>query len=101
MNNTATHRAKKLNAYVAPVTQNHIGQMMEQQHGRCAFRWCGASLDEGYHVDHIVPLSRGGTHEPGNVQLLCPRCNISKGAKPIEDVFDECGDLGDKMLTSV
>jgi 5-methylcytosine-specific restriction endonuclease McrA len=26
-------------------------------------------------------LARGGTSDPENLQLLCPRCNCSKGAK--------------------
>ena len=30
-------------------------------------------------VDHIVPLSMGGEHEWDNLQLLCKRCNTSKG----------------------
>jgi hypothetical protein len=30
-------------------------------------------------LDHIIPLSRGGTHESGNVQLVHLSCNTSKG----------------------
>jgi 5-methylcytosine-specific restriction endonuclease McrA len=30
-------------------------------------------------LDHIVPLSVGGAHDPTNVQLAHLRCNISKG----------------------
>lgn len=32
-------------------------------------------------VDHVVPLSRGGAHEPSNCQLAHLRCNISKGSR--------------------
>jgi 5-methylcytosine-specific restriction endonuclease McrA len=32
-------------------------------------------------LDHIVPLARGGTHEPRNVQLAHFRCNTAKGAR--------------------
>ena len=32
-------------------------------------------------LDHIVPLSRGGTHTKDNVQLAHLRCNLSKGSK--------------------
>lgn len=32
-------------------------------------------------LDHIVPLSRGGSHIPENVQLAHLRCNLSKGSK--------------------
>lgn len=30
-------------------------------------------------IDHIKPLSHGGYHEWGNVQLLCRKCNCMKG----------------------
>ncbi|WP_442803649.1 HNH endonuclease [Streptomyces pseudogriseolus] len=29
-------------------------------------------------IDHIVPLARGGTHEPANVQLAHYHCNAIK-----------------------
>jgi 5-methylcytosine-specific restriction endonuclease McrA len=32
-------------------------------------------------VDHIVPLSQGGTHEPANVQLTHLSCNVRKGVR--------------------
>jgi HNH endonuclease len=31
-------------------------------------------------LDHLIPLSRGGTHEPANVSLAHLRCNVSRGA---------------------
>lgn len=33
------------------------------------------------HIDHIVPVSRGGQNNKENLQLLCVSCNTSKGAK--------------------
>jgi len=35
-----------------------------------------------YHVDHIIPIARGG--DPWSLDILelsCPRCNLSKGAR--------------------
>ena len=44
---------------------------------------CGATASDGVklHVDHIVPVSKGGRTEPGNLRTLCERCNMGKGAK--------------------
>jgi 5-methylcytosine-specific restriction endonuclease McrA len=35
-------------------------------------------------VDHVVPLSRGGTNDIDNLQPLCRACNTSKHAKAID-----------------
>jgi len=32
------------------------------------------------HVDHIVPLARGGSNDRENLRVLCARCNLQKGA---------------------
>lgn len=53
----------------------------EAASGKCQV--CGET--ENLHVDHIVPVARGGRTEPGNLQLLCRFCNISKGAKPFAE----------------
>lgn len=35
-------------------------------------------------VDHIVPLSQGGTHDESNIQPLCHACNVRKGTRTID-----------------
>jgi 5-methylcytosine-specific restriction endonuclease McrA len=59
---------------------SEIDAMKQRQQMRCACG-CGRSLWAGFHVDHIVPLARGGTNGPENLQLLAPVCNLRKGAK--------------------
>lgn len=34
-----------------------------------------------FHVDHIIPVSKGGKHHPDNLQILTAFDNLSKGAK--------------------
>lgn len=48
---------------------------------RCVL--CGATQADGVklHVDHIIPLSKGGTSEMSNLRTLCERCNIGKSDK--------------------
>jgi 5-methylcytosine-specific restriction endonuclease McrA len=36
-----------------------------------------------HHVDHIVPISKGGLHHPDNLQILTAEENLKKGAKLI------------------
>jgi 5-methylcytosine-specific restriction endonuclease McrA len=31
-----------------------------------------------WHIDHMLPLSRGGTHDESNLTLACLRCNLEK-----------------------
>lgn len=53
------------------------------QNGKCLY--CGCSIREKYHMDHMVPLSRGGLHCWTNVCLACPTCNLSKNDKTAEE----------------
>ncbi|MBQ2653035.1 MAG: HNH endonuclease [Methanobrevibacter sp.] len=41
---------------------------------------CGARKDDGatLHVDHVVPVSKGGSDELDNLQNLCSDCNLNK-----------------------
>ena len=40
---------------------------------------CGS--EDNLTVDHIYPLSRGGTDDPSNLAFLCQSCNSAKGSK--------------------
>lgn len=46
--------------------------------GKCAY--CGSDRD--LTLDHIVPRSRGGSNCVENLQVLCMKCNTTRGNKP-------------------
>ena len=53
-------------------------EVWKRDQGKCVE--CGA--EDELHFDHILPYSKGGTsNKVENVQLLCARHNLSKGAK--------------------
>lgn len=82
------YRARKKNAQ-GHHTNNDIQRILTAQRHRCGY--CRAPLRGRYHVDHIIPLSDGGTNWPSNIQLLCGPCNLSKGSR---DPLDHARRLG-------
>jgi 5-methylcytosine-specific restriction endonuclease McrA len=36
-------------------------------------------LRVAFHVDHIIPVSKGGTHSPENLQIVPAKWNLQKG----------------------
>ena len=55
--------------------------ILKRDNFRCQI--CGSTQRDGVklHVDHIVPVSKGGKTEPSNLQTLCDRCNMGKSNK--------------------
>ena len=45
------------------------------------FKCCYCNSTKELSIDHIQPVSKGGTDEFSNLQILCKPCNSRKGAK--------------------
>jgi len=74
-----SYKAKKVSA-IGTHAADDIERIRQDQANQC--NACACDLSEtGFHVDHIVALSKGGSNWPENLQLLCPTCNLSKGDK--------------------
>lgn len=73
----AARRARLRNAFVENVDAQVV---YERDEGICGL--CDIAVDPtDYHVDHIIPLAKGGEHSYKNVQLAHPSCNLTKGDK--------------------
>jgi 5-methylcytosine-specific restriction endonuclease McrA len=83
-------RARKI-AGGGTYTKQDIQNLLKGQKGKCANPTCRKKL-VSYHIDHIVPLSRGGSNWPYNLQLLCPTCNLRKHDK-LPHEFDGGGQM--------
>lgn len=68
-------------------TRFQIAELLEKQNGLCAI--CKADIRIVRHRDHIIPISSGGSNAIGNIQLLCPSCNLGKRAKSMEEYLKE------------
>ena len=77
-----------------PVPDSIRYKVLKADKQRCAL--CGITAkDRMLDVDHILPLSRGGKSTEDNLQVLCSKCNRSKGNKDDTD-FREA-ELKDKV----
>lgn len=75
-------RAQKMQAE-GEYKLSDVNRIYGQQKGKCAN--CRVQLRDKYHIDHIIPLSKGGTNYPKNLQILCGTCNRKKyNHDPIE-----------------
>ena len=53
---------------------------LDYQGGRCFYCLDHTRL-YGSHIDHLIPLWRGGTNKRENLVVACAKCNTDKGIK--------------------
>jgi len=73
----AFHDAKAEREKLTPALRYAV---IRRDGSRC--RCCGASVSTGavLHVDHIIPIAKGGLTKITNLQALCAVCNQGKAA---------------------
>ena len=70
-------------------TAKRIRQLIEDQQYRCAMTGIELSPDDA-NLDHIVPISAGGEHVMGNVQVVHRVINQMKSTLPKDDFINWC-----------
>jgi 5-methylcytosine-specific restriction endonuclease McrA len=68
-------RAKKVANGVFLIKQSEAQKLLSMP---CFY--CGAGSE---HLDHVIPIAKGGRHSIGNLVQSCQTCNLSKNAKTI------------------
>lgn len=75
--NMAARRARKAAAAGTPISLADVEALFIAQGQRCVY--CSRGIERGHrHLDHVVPLSRGGAHVLSNLVWACPSCNLRK-----------------------
>lgn len=64
------YRARKMANKVGNVSLQEARAILNR-----ACMYCGGVAE---HLDHVVPISRGGAHSVGNLAPACASCNLSK-----------------------
>lgn len=57
-------------------------RVFDKSNGKCFY--CGTEIVKtgNWHVDHVIPVSRGGTDEMSNLEAACVDCNTKKSNAP-------------------
>jgi 5-methylcytosine-specific restriction endonuclease McrA len=76
-------KAAMRSGHVVQVTSAQLRERFAEFSDTCAY--CGAGCH--LHIEHVVPISQGGTHTLGNIVPACQACNYSKRAKPVEEWY--------------
>jgi 5-methylcytosine-specific restriction endonuclease McrA len=74
-------RSNKHNVIFIPQSRKEILDRDNRTCQICKCRVHDKNYNNGYkaHIDHIIPLTNGGSNELSNLQVLCQRCNVTKG----------------------
>lgn len=83
--NTQRRRARQLEA-PGSCTGTQWEARLAYFGNRC--RYCGTDKKLG--MDHMIPLSRGGSAWASNLVPCCNRCNRSKGSKTFLEFISQC-----------
>lgn len=81
----ATHkrRAQKAASGGTGISFSAWNRLIARFRGRCAYCDQPPRPGEILEQDHVVPLSRGGTHSEGNILPACDTCNVRKNDRLI------------------
>lgn len=79
--NAQKRRANKISTSDGTVTAQALENLKELQNNKCYYCNCELLFTENnkVHLDHYIPLSKGGIHSIENVVWSCSSCNYSKG----------------------
>lgn len=69
------------------LTESDKQEIHERDNYTCVY--CGAPSE---HIDHVVPISRGGTDNYENLVASCQSCNLTKGTKLLSELGWTIGD---------
>ena len=90
-NSLHKRRAQMLSSCDNTITLDALENLVKEQNYTC--KWCNKPLNyelpKQIHLDHIIPLAKGGIHSIDNVCWSCASCNFKKSSKlPDEFIVD-------------
>lgn len=86
-------RARNLRRNINPeITVEWLRALWESQGGKCPLSGRALHIKTA-EMDHIIPRSRGGSHDLSSLRLLSPEANQAKGGMTDDEFIALCGDI--------
>lgn len=82
--------------YGVRYTEADFKNKWDKQNGECYFT--GRKLDNTAHIDHILPIKRGGTHELDNLRWVCKEANYGKRDMTDGEYLNVIRDIMERLI---
>lgn len=73
------------------IDPKYLDMLRKGQANRCFF--CGKDMGETPTLEHLTPVSRGGTNTPHNLVYACKSCNSKKHTSTLEEYIIKTGHI--------
>lgn len=75
--------------YSSTLSPNDVLNCLKRNNFKCFY--CNESIQTKlWHLDHVVPISKGGLNDSSNIVCSCKECNLMKGAIDLKDFINKC-----------
>jgi len=85
---------RKINGTIEKGVVDRVINANILKYGSIICEKCEKECLDNYHIDHIIPISKGGNNDYSNLQILCAHCNLVKHV----DIADYRQNIGDNQL---
>ena len=79
-------KARMRGADVSDTKINGLIRKWRMEHRFVCFYCKNTFSTDLLHVEHVVPIAKGGKHSVSNICKSCPRCNHSKSSKLVHQI---------------
>ena len=79
---------------VGIISPLEVYQVLERMEYKCFYCWKGITSKK-WHLDHFIPISKGGNNASKNLVVSCPSCNLMKGDMLYSEFVKRCQTISD------